>query len=80
MFSCTQTSAGCAFGAARLERLEDERGNVEIARAAAVGDLLHLHDALARRAPRPVGLGLLPQQPLEVRRRVPELPLDGAAR
>ena len=70
---------GVCFRPAQMERLEDKRGNVQIARLASVGDLLHLHDALARGAPRHVRVGLLPHQILGVRLRVPELPLDGAA-
>ena len=59
MFSCTQTSAGCALRAAQLQRLKDQRRDVEVAGLAAVGDLLHLHEALARGAPGRVGLRLL---------------------
>ena len=73
MFSWTQTSAGCAVRAAQLQRLEHERRDVEIAGLAAVGDLLHLHEAVARRPPGLVGLGLLLQHALEIGRPLLEL-------
>src|SRR5262249_19242727 len=52
--------------AAQLERLKDESRDLHVAGAAAVGDLLHLHEAGTRSAPRLVGLGLLLEHPLEV--------------
>ena len=67
MFSWTQTSAGCPFGAAQLQRLEDEGRDVEVTHPAAVGDLVHLHEAVARGAPGLVGLRLLLQHAIEVR-------------
>ena len=70
---------GVALRPAQPERLEYERGNVEIARLAAVGDLLHLHEAFARGAPRPVGVGLLPHHVLGVGPRFAELALAGDA-
>ena len=56
-----------SFRGAGLQRLEDEGRHVEIAGAAAVGDLLDLHEAGARGAPRLVGLGLLLEHPIEIR-------------
>ena len=53
--------------AAHLERLKHERGNVQIAHPAAVGDLLHAHVSLARHSPGPIGLGLRPAHAIEVR-------------
>ena len=55
-----------SLGAAQLQRLEDERRNVQVTHPAAVGDLVHLHEAVARRAPRLVGLRLLLQHAIEV--------------
>ncbi len=52
---------------ARLERLEHERRNVQIADPAAVGDLFHDHVSLARHAPGSVGVGLGPAHAIEVR-------------
>jgi hypothetical protein len=52
----------------RAERQEDERRHIQIAGAAAIGDLLHTHEAVARRAPLAVGGSLLIQLFLEVRR------------
>jgi hypothetical protein len=61
-------NGGMPPGAARLHGPKHERGDVEIAGTAAVSDLLHLHVALARRAPRPVGLCLLLNLAVEIRR------------
>src|SRR5262249_23564954 len=58
---------GVPLRAAELQRLEDERGNLQVTRSAAVGDLLHLHEAVARGAPRLVGLGLLREHAIEIR-------------
>ena len=62
-----------AFGAAQLQRLKDERRDVQVTRLAAVGDLVHLHEAVARGAPGLVGLGLLLELALEVGRTLLEL-------
>jgi hypothetical protein len=53
--------------AAKIQRLEDERRNVEVADAAPVADLRHLHDAVAGPAPCLVGLGLPLDLAVEVR-------------
>ncbi len=53
-------------GAAQPKRLKDERGDVEIAFRTAIADLLDLHEAVARRTPGAIGLGLLPEHPGEV--------------
>ena len=66
---------GVRLRAAELQRLEDKCRDVEIAYAAAIGDLLHLHDAVARGAPGPVRVRLLLQHSLEV-----GLPLTGSLR
>ena len=60
-------------GAAQRERLKHKGGDVHIAHLAAVGDLLHLHDAVARGAPGLVGVGLLLELALEVGRTLLEL-------
>ena len=59
--------SGVRFCAAELQRLKDESGDVEVANLAAVGDLLHLHEAVARRPPDLVGLRLLLQLTVEIR-------------
>src|SRR5438552_1260221 len=55
-----------ALRSAEIERLKYERGNIQIADPAAVGDLLHLHVAVARRPPFRVGLRLVAKILLEV--------------
>src|SRR5207249_11484039 len=55
-----------ALWAANGERLKHEGGNIEIADRAPIGDLVHLHDAVACRAPCLVGLGLLLKLAVEV--------------
>ena len=66
-------SADIPFRAAQLERLEDERRDLQVTRLAAVGDLVHLHEAIARGTPRLVGLGLLLELALEIGRALLEL-------
>jgi len=60
--------------AAQLQRLEDERRDVDVTHLAAVGDLLHLHEAVAGGAPCLVGVGLLLQLTIEVGRALLERP------
>ena len=55
-------------GAPPGQRLKHERRDIEVAYAAAVGDLRHLHVSHAGRAPDPIGFGLIPQHPREARR------------
>ena len=65
---------GMSLRAAQLQRLKDEGRDVEVTRLAAVGDLVHLHEAVARRAPGLVGLGLLLELTFEIGRALLELP------
>jgi hypothetical protein len=55
-----------ALCTAQLQRLKHERRDVQVTRPAAVGDLVHLHEAVARRAPGFVRLGLLLELAVEV--------------
>ena len=50
-------------GASLDQRLKHERRDIEVAHAASVGDLRHLHVSRAGRAPGAIGLGLIPQHP-----------------
>jgi hypothetical protein len=54
------------FRAAQFQGLKDERRDVHVTCLAAVGDLLHLHEAVAGGVPRLVGFGLLLELTLEI--------------
>src|SRR4051812_1049766 len=57
---------GVPLRPAQMQRLEHEGGDVEIANPAAIRDLLHLHVAVACRAPSCVGVGLVARIAVEV--------------
>src|SRR5580765_4626848 len=57
---------GTLFRTSGLQRLKEERRDLETIRAALVGDLVHLHQTGTRRAPRLIGRRLVLEIPLEV--------------